>query len=126
MPLPTDPLLATQWHLSNPVFGLLDLNVLGVWDPVEGPFYTGAGTRTVVIDDGFDYNHLDFDNYDQSNDFDFEFNTNDPFGLSSDFHGTNVAGIIGAAADGTGAVGVAFDTSMVGYRVAGLINDAWL
>ena len=46
MPIPTDPLLSSQWHLSNPVFGLLDLTVLGVWDPAEGPFYTGAGTST--------------------------------------------------------------------------------
>ena len=30
MPLPTDPLLASQWHLNQTVFGLLDLNVLGV------------------------------------------------------------------------------------------------
>ena len=59
MPLPTDPLLATQWHLNQTVFGLLDLNVLGVWNPAEGPSYTGAGTRSLVIDDGFDYNHQD-------------------------------------------------------------------
>ena len=38
MPLPTDPLLASQWHLNQTVFGLLDLNVLGVWNPAEGPF----------------------------------------------------------------------------------------
>ena len=126
MPLPTDPLLSTQWHLNQTVFGLLDLNVLGVWNPVEGPAYTGAGIRTVVIDDGFDYNHQDFDNYDQGLDFDFEFNSFDPFGTASSSHGTAVSGIIGAAADGTGAVGVAFDTSLVGYRTAELISDAWL
>jgi Ca2+-binding RTX toxin-like protein/subtilisin-like proprotein convertase family protein len=127
MPLPTDPLLASQWHLRNNTPGLLDLNVLGVWNPSEGPAYTGAGTRTVVIDDGFDYTHSDLAaNYDQTLDFDFEFNTLDPFGAASDAHGTAVSGIIGADNNGTGAVGVAYDTSLVGYRTAGLISDAWL
>ncbi|MDT8853546.1 S8 family serine peptidase [Paracoccaceae bacterium Fryx2] len=127
MALPTDPLLAQQWHLNNPTAGLLDLNVFGVWNPTEGPAYTGAGTRVVVIDDGFDYNHTDLaPNYDQGLDFDFEFNTLDPFGASSDAHGTAVSGIIGAAANGSGVVGVAYGASLVGYRTAGFITDAWL
>ncbi len=126
MPLPTDPLLAQQWHLRNSNPLLLDLNVFGVWNPSSGLAYTGAGTRTIVIDDGFDYNHSDFDNYNQSLDYDFALNTLDPFGGASDAHGTAVAGIIGAAADGTGAVGVAYGTQLVGYRTAGFINDAWL
>jgi len=127
MPIPTDPLLNSQWHLRNNVPGLLDLNVIGVWNPTEGPAYTGAGTRTVVIDDGFDYNHVDLaPNYDQFLDFDFEFNTLDPFGGASDAHGTAVSGIIGAAANGIGAVGVAYETSIVGYRTYGFISDQWL
>jgi subtilisin family serine protease len=127
MPIPSDPLLAQQWHLDNPNPNLLDLNVLGVWNPAGGgPAYTGAGTRVVVVDNGFDYNHPDFANYDQSLDFDFEFNILDAFGTDSDSHGTAVAGIIGAAANGTGAVGVAYGTSLVGYRTFGFISDAWL
>ncbi len=58
MPLPTDPFLASQWHLGN-TGGLFDLNVRGVWNPVSGAAYTGAGIRVVVIDDGFDYLHPD-------------------------------------------------------------------
>ena len=134
MPIPTDPLLASQWHLNNSVAGLLDLNVFGVWNPAMGPAYTGAGTRTLVIDDGFDYTHSDFDNYDQGLDFDFDALDNgsngnndfDPFGNAGDAHGTAVAGIIGANDDGTGAVGVAYNTSLVGYRVHGFITDGWL
>ena len=88
----------------------------------------------MVIDDGFDYTHPDFDNYNQDLDFDFDALNNgsdgdndlDPFGLATDSHGTAVAGIIGAAADGTGAVGVAYGTELVGYRTAGLISDGWL
>lgn len=127
MPLPTDPMLAQQWHLRNNTPGLLDLNVFGVWDASEGPSYNGSGIRTVVIDDGFDYTHSDLaPNYDTGLDFDFEFNTTDPFGAASDAHGTAVSGIIGAAANGSGVVGVAYGTSLVGYRTAGLITDAWL
>jgi subtilisin-like proprotein convertase family protein len=127
MALPTDPLLSSQWHLRNTTPGLLDLNVFAVWDPFEGPAYTGVGTRTVVIDDGFDYNHVDLaPTYDTFLDYDFEFNTLDPFGGAGDAHGTAVAGIIGAAANGTGVVGVAHGTSLVGYRTAGIISDAWL
>lgn len=127
MPLPTDPMLAQQWHLRNNTPGLLDLNVFGVWDASEGLSYNGSGIRTVVIDDGFDYLHSDLaPNYDVGLDYDFDLNTLDPFGSASDAHGTAVSGIIGAAANGTGVVGVAYGTSLVGYRTAGFINDGWL
>jgi subtilisin-like proprotein convertase family protein len=127
MPLPTDPLLASQWHLHNSVAGLLDLNVFGVWNPSQGPAYTGAGTRVVVIDNGFDFNHSDLNpNYNQGLDFDFETATLSAFGALTNSHGTAVAGIIGADNNGTGAVGVAFDTELVGYRTRDLISDAWL
>ncbi|MCV3244135.1 S8 family serine peptidase, partial [Mesorhizobium sp. ZC-5] len=130
MAIPTDPLLATQWHLNQTVVGLLDLNVLLAWQLG----YTGAGTFTLVIDDGFDYTHPDLaPNYDTFLDFDWDANNNgdgvndfDPFGQASDAHGTAVAGIIGADDNGTGAVGVAFDTTLVGYRIHAFINDGWL
>lgn len=123
MAIPTDPLLASQWHLIQSVGGLLDLNVSGAWDLG----YTGAGTRVVVIDNGFDHTHADLSpNYNFGLDFDFESNSLDAFGFASQPHGTAVAGIIGADNNGTGAVGVAFDTNLVGYRTANLISDAWL
>jgi subtilisin-like proprotein convertase family protein len=126
VPIPTDPLLSQQWHLGNSG-GLLDLNVRAVWNPASGAAYTGAGTRVVVIDNGFDYLHSDLaPNYDTFLDFDFENNTSDAFGSASEAHGTAVAGIIGADNNGTGAVGIAFDTSLVGYRTANFISDAWL
>jgi Ca2+-binding RTX toxin-like protein len=133
MAIPTDPLLSQQWHLGN-TGGLFDLNVRGVWNPTSGPAYTGAGTRVVVIDDGFDYNHSDLaPNYDLVLDFDWDANNNgdgtndfDPFGQPGDAHGTAVSGIIGADNNGTGAVGIAFDTSIVGYRTHGFITDGWL
>lgn len=135
MPLPTDPFLAQQWHLGNNTPGLFDLNVRGVWDAPQGSSYTGFGIRTLVIDDGFDYNHADLaPNWDLNLDFDWDANNNgsngendlDPFGQATDNHGTAVAGIIGADNNGTGTVGVAFDTSLVGYRLHGFITDGWL
>ena len=126
MPIPSDTLLNSQWHLGNSG-GLLDLNVRAVWNPVSGAAYTGAGTRVVIIDDGFDYNHSDLAApYDDFLDFDFDQVDLDPFGASTDSHGTAVTGIIGADNNGTGAVGVAFDSSLVGYRVHGQITDYWL
>ena len=117
MPLPTDPFLASQWHLGN-TGGLLDLNVRGVWNPVSGTAYTGAGIRVVVIDDGFDYLHPDLaPNYNTQLDFDFGTGTLDAFGADTEQHGTQVAGLIGADNDGTLTVGIAFDVELVGYRV---------
>ncbi|MDR0810268.1 MAG: S8 family serine peptidase, partial [Gemmobacter sp.] len=127
MPMPTDPMLSQQWHLRNTTPGLLDLNVASVWNPFEGIAYTGAGIRVVVIDNGFDYMHPDLaPNYSTVLDYDFDDGDFDPFGTSSDSHGTAVMGIIGAAANGTGTVGVAYGVQLVGYRTIGVINDAWL
>lgn len=127
MTIPIDPLLATQWHLRNQQAGLLDLNVFGAWDALEGPTYNGAGVRALVIDDGFDYDHDDLSsNYLQSLDYDYDYEVSDAFGEDWDSHGTAVAGIIGAAANGLGAVGVAYGASLVGYRVYTYISDEWL
>jgi subtilisin family serine protease len=84
------------------------------------------GDRVIVsIDDGFDYNHPDLaPNYDTFLGHDFDANNNndgandlDPFGQAFNAHGTAVNGIIGADDNGTGAVGMAFDTSFVGCRI---------
>lgn len=123
MAIPTDPLLANQWHLIQTIAGRFDLNVSDAW--LLG--YTGFGMRTIVIDNAFDYTHADLvPNYDTSLDFDFETNSFDPFGAAGEAHGTAVAGIIGADDNGTGAVGVAFDSDIVGYATANFISDAWL
>ena len=122
MKLPTDWVFRDQWHLRNRVSGEFDIDVVGAWSPAEGPAYTGDGVRAVVIDDGFDYDHPDLrDNYNRRRDTDYALGTDDPFGNRKNEHGTAVAGLIAAAADGWGAVGVAYDAEIVGYRVA--FND---
>ncbi|WP_037281460.1 S8 family serine peptidase, partial [Rubellimicrobium mesophilum] len=128
MPLPNDPLLGQQWHLINHTAGLFDLNVASVWSPSQGEAYNGLGTRTVIIDDGFDYVHEDLlGNYNTSIDFDFAEGDGDPFGTAANAHGTAVTGIIGAVGNNNvGGAGVAFRTQLVGYRTLSTISDAWL
>ncbi|HET9068591.1 MAG TPA: S8 family serine peptidase [Amaricoccus sp.] len=113
--------------MANPRAGQLDLDVAAVWSPGEGRGYTGAGTRVVVIDTGIDYTHPDLKpNYDKSSDHDFVTSRDDAFGRGSEAHGTAVAGLIGAAQNGSGAVGVAFGAGITGYRTAPTISDGWL
>lgn len=120
---PSDPLFGEQWYLYNTSNPGMDLNVVNVWDD-----YTGNGVVVGVIDDGFDYLHPDLnDNYDSTLDYDSNDGDSDPFGLSTDSHGTSVAGIIGAeAGNGIGGVGVAFDATITGFRATSInaVTDA--
>lgn len=123
MAIPTDPYLGVQWHLINENTDLWDLNLAGVWsniDPLDttSPTYSGTGTRVAIVADGFDYNHSDLvPNYDRALDYDFEFGAGDAFGTARDFEGTAMAGLIGAAANGVGTVGVAHGATLIGYRM---------
>lgn len=122
---PSDPLFAEQWYLYNTSNPGMDLNVVNVWDD-----YTGNGVFVGVIDDGVDYLHPDLnDNYDSTLDYDSDEGNSDPFGLSTDSHGTSVAGIIGAeAGNGIGGVGVAFDATITGLRattINGVTDALW-
>ena len=121
--IPTDALFAQQWHLRNTAMGEFDLNVVDVWDD-----YTGKGIKVLVIDGGFEHTHFDLvDNYDTDLDHDYASGDDDAApGSSSDNHGTAVMGIIGAASNGTGVVGVAFDATMIGARITfGISSNAW-
>lgn len=122
---PSDPLFGEQWYLYNTSTPGMDLNVVNVWDD-----YTGNGVVVGVIDDGFDYLHPDLnDNYDSTLDYDSDEGNSEPFGLSTDSHGTSVAGIIGAeAGNGIGGVGVAFDATITGLRattINGVTDALW-
>ena len=71
--------------------------------------FTGSGVNVGVYDDGVQYAHHDLDgNYDASlHVVDDLGNTVDPYPnlTSNDSHGTAVAGLIAAEANGTGTVG---------------------
>ncbi len=112
--IPTDPSLdplagGYQWHLT----GTWGINADEVW-----PDYTGQGVKVAVFDDGFDYTHTDLaPNYRTDLDFDTSGgNDNDAIAGASDRHGTAVSGVIAADDNGTGQVGVAFDSEIIGIR----------
>ena len=117
MALPTDHLFSQQWHLVNNVAGQLDLNLAAVWDS-SGQNYTGQGVDVAVVDTGYDRSHHEFSDFDFARDRDW---------LDNDFvaeavnanenHGTAVMGIIGADRDNNGTVGVAYDATLIGYRI---------
>ncbi|MFM2281647.1 MAG: hypothetical protein RLZZ444_3878 [Pseudomonadota bacterium] len=123
MSTPTDPLFSNQWYLSNPYANEYDLNVLAVWKD-----YTGAGVKVMVMDNGFDYTHPDLAaNYDTDQDYDYGAGDDDAAPVTDDDnHGTAVAGIIGAALNGTGVVGVAYGSTLYGARIDFAVTaDAW-
>ncbi|MBR1179840.1 S8 family serine peptidase [Bradyrhizobium sp. KB893862 SZCCT0404] len=108
---PTDTYYIQQWGLTSATGGI---DVVKAWQN-----YTGLGVKIGVIDDGFDYKHSDINpNYLFNLDYDAITAGADAFGDPvADKHGTTVMGVIGAADNGTGVVGVAHDASMAGFRI---------
>lgn len=108
-----DPYRAAQWYLD-----LIDL-------PSLDGRYSGANVSVSFIDDGVDTAHPDLNlKLDFAKAYDAQFDTKDgkhkyPVLVGPpDFHGTLIAGIIGAEANNeTGIVGVAQDAKLVSTRV---------
>ncbi|GIL38136.1 S8 family serine peptidase [Roseiterribacter gracilis] len=107
-----DPSFGSEWALGA---GAWSLNVQPVW--ARG--YTGKGIRVAVIDNGVQYTHPDLaPNYDAAHSYSYRDNVADAGPkTSSDSHGTLVAGTIAAAANGTDAVGVAYDATILSYQI---------
>ncbi|WP_449301336.1 S8 family serine peptidase, partial [Photorhabdus kleinii] len=112
--VPLDPLAAQQWYLS-------DANILPVWKD-----YTGKGVRIGQFEPGgkfatapeiFDINHPDLAaNVDKA-----WLQTQQTNGTLSDVvsnHATMVAGVMVAAKNNAGGVGVAHDATLGGYYLA--------
>ena len=115
--LPDDPLVTDQWYLSQ-------ANILPVWKD-----YTGKGVRIAEIETNspfgttkeiLDYRHADLkDNIDQNwlaNTTPGQMAGEGSGGKFSD-HATLVAGVMVAARNGEGSVGVAYDATVAGYWV---------
>ncbi len=137
--IPTDPLLAMQWHLINsgqqvgnpdfqPIYGVPgeDINVAPLWN--QG--YSGAGVVVAVIDSGVQTTHPDLvGNLNLA----LQFNSNtgqsngNPVGVVGDpsvAHGTAVAGLIAAVANnGIGGAGVAPGATIVPINYLSGVQD---
>jgi subtilisin family serine protease len=116
--LATDGLLTYQWYL----YPSTGINVFPVWND-----YTGTGIRVAVSDQGIDPLHPDLAGNLLVN---LGRNSSDlsiggsPI-LSTDNHGTAVAGTIGAERNGSGVVGVAYEASLIsiyGMSTSGIKN----
>src|SRR5260364_80559 len=125
--LPQYEFFQYQWHLKNTgqvgapgstLYGTagVDLNVLPVWKQGIG----GKGITVAVLDDGLDIGHEVFEgniaeglsvNY-------FSPDKSNPTPTHpGDFHGTAMAGIIAAAINGKGGVGVAPKVKVAGLKI---------
>ncbi len=109
--MPTDPVFTDQWYLA-------DTNVIEVWKD-----YTGKGVRVgqfepsgpfAVSKEIFDYRQPDL-----APNIDPWFLSNKDMvpGEAFSQHATLVAGVIAAARNGEGAVGVAYDATIAGYQI---------
>ncbi len=76
---------------------------------------TSREVKVAVIDTGIDYNHEDL-NANYRGGYDFIYNDADPMDDSWNSHGTHIAGIIGAEANGIGVVGVAPEVSLYAVK----------
>lgn len=114
--LPTDELFKGQWYLFT-------TQALSAWGHA-----TGKGVKIAVFDQGIDASNPDL-------------TANDAAGLgrvalsmqaggtpvrASDNHGTEVAGVIGAARDGKGIVGVAYDAQLVSLYTSDTISSQYM
>lgn len=105
---PTDPYWQYEWHLdfrlTNGVKTNVDLNVRGAWEKTRG-----ENVIVAIADDGVDLNHPDLaTNAASALHYDFELDVKKGFHRTdADWHGTMGAGLIAAAQDGAGMVGIA-------------------
>lgn len=81
--------------------------------------YSGEGIKVAVLDSGVNFNHFDLrDNFNFSaNEVGYDFVSDDFFPEDVYGHGTHVAGILAAASNGFGIVGVAPNAQIVALRV---------
>ena len=126
-PEPNDPLVAQQWHfglIGRLGFGSGSAAYVGM-DRVWAD-YRGQGVHIGQWDVGVQYDHWDLAaNYDTSRHLVIDGTLNDgrPLFVGYDDHGTAVAGLMAAARNGVGGVGVAYDSGLTSVRVLGGADD---
>lgn len=114
---PGDPLYSQQWALHNTgqAGGLADADIDApeAWGIVTG----SASILIAVVDTGVDYAHPDLNDGRVRTDIDRDFVHSDDDARDDQGHGTHVAGIIAAAANGVGTVGVLWQASILPVKV---------
>ena len=148
MAIGTEPYEGYQWALENTgdnldgVAGAPPQHADADVDGAEArTAATGAGVVVAVVDSGVDFGHPDlapnrWENADEVCDngldddangfvddchgWDFAYEDNTPWNPGAHAHGTHVAGIIGAAENGEGVVGVAPDVRLMDLNVGAI------
>lgn len=116
-----NPLRPRQWNIRNNAnipggqVGA-DMGVENAWNINV----TGAGVNVAVIDDGVDLTHPDLQGRLLPG-FDATGNNSGGAPTNDNFHGTNCAGIIAAANNNIGIIGVAFNSNIIPIRM-GIAN----
>ena len=114
--MPTDPIFTDQWYLT-------DINVIPVWND-----YTGKGVRIGQFEPSGPYavakEILDYRQPDLQANIEQEFiaDPNTVPGENFSQHATLVAGVMVAARNGDGAVGVAYDATIAGWQIGDTIT----
>jgi subtilisin family serine protease len=102
---------------SNLTSSTAGINLTGAWKE-----FSGTGINVGIIDDGFDHDHVELESS-YNTDWDYDARNKDYNADSSDVddnHGTAVAGVIAAdpnSKSNSGMVGVAYDATIVGFRI---------
>jgi serine protease len=96
-------------------YGINDVNAPAVWPVTRGKsLANGPAIHVAIIDTGIDYHHPELAAAFKSG-FNFVARNSDP--LDDNGHGTHVAGIIAAANNGAGVVGLASDVDLYSLKV---------
>lgn len=79
--------------------------------------WTGNNVKVAILDSGIDYNHTDLNDNIVGVYSVLSYNDIAVSGFDDNKHGTMVAGIIGAEANGVGVTGVAYDADLISIKV---------
>ncbi|MCK5245684.1 S8 family serine peptidase [Candidatus Bipolaricaulota bacterium] len=122
--LSPDHIGSDETYFADYQWDMLAIDAPGAWDAG----YTGAGVRVAILDTGIDPDHPDL-----APNLNVPLSTSfvpyEPFIDDLDSHGSNVAGIIAAADNGLGVIGVAPNAEIVAIKVldgSGSGDFGWL
>jgi subtilisin family serine protease/subtilisin-like proprotein convertase family protein len=117
-PRPADKYWQYEWHAENRlpsgVRTNIDLNVRGAWELTKG-----EGVTIAIADDGVELDHPDLAaNAVAGLHYDFDLGiTNGNHRVAADWHGTQAIGLVSAALDGAGMVGIAPATKFASWNI---------